>query len=77
VLAILEKGYSEDSYEARHLAKFFWQMVDQTVIDVKEKKNAAGCTNLEACCEDIMQTFSSYFMRSGFSTESEEESDKA
>ena len=33
VLVILEKGYAENSDDAHHLAKFFWQMVDKTVMD--------------------------------------------
>ncbi len=77
VLAILEKGYAENSDEAHHLARFFWRMVDQTVVDVDQKKDAAGYTNLESCCGDIMQSFRSYFMRAGFSVEWEEESDNA
>lgn len=77
VLAILEKDYAENSYQAHHLAKFFWQMVDQTVIDAEQKKDAAGYTNLEACSEYIMQSFRSYFVRAGYAREWEAESDKA
>ncbi len=77
VLAILEKGYAENSNEVHHLARFFWRMADQTLTDAEQKKDAAGYTNLESCCGYIMQSFRSYFMQAGYSSEWEDESDKA
>ena len=77
VLAVLEKGYAENSNEAHHLARFFWRMTDQTVIDIEKKKDAAGYENLKSCCAYITQSFHSYFMRAGYSREWDDESDNA
>ncbi len=65
------------SNEARELASFFWKMVDQTVIDSEQNITVAGYTNLESCCEDIMQSLRSHFIATGYMEIWEEESDKA
>lgn len=65
------------SSEARELASFFWKMLDQTVIDSEQNITVAGYTNLESCCEDIMQNLRSHFIATGYVEIWEEESDKA
>jgi len=66
---IINKGEVSNSSEAAHLAKFFWLMVDQSVKDVEQGKDAAGYFNLEAWNEDIFETISAYLENNGYESE--------
>jgi len=74
---ILQKGYLQSAEAARELARFFWKMVDQTVIDSEKNLAIAGYKNLKSCCEDVMQTLRSHFVATGYIAIWEDESDKA
>lgn len=63
---ILNKEKIESPEEAKALATFFWAMVDQSVIDSESNSTVAGCSNLESCCEDILQTLRSHFIATGY-----------
>lgn len=75
--SILKNDGIKTPGEARELANFFWQMVDQTVSDSEKNLVIAGYTNLESLCEDIMQSLRSHFIATGHMDIWEEEADKA
>lgn len=66
---IINKGEVSNSDEATHLAKFFWLMVDQSVEDIEQGKDAVGHFDLEAWNEYIFETISAYLENNGYSSE--------
>ena len=66
---IITKGEVSNSSEAAHLAKFFWLMVDQSVKDIEQGKDAAGHRDLAAWNEYTLQTIRSYLRGNGYESE--------
>ncbi|WP_347986296.1 hypothetical protein [Methylomonas sp. AM2-LC] len=73
IVAIINKGYVENADEAKQLSKFFWLMVDQSVIDAEHGIAAAGYHNLEAYNEYIMHSLRAYLIKAGYAQEWETE----
>jgi hypothetical protein len=74
---ILTKGNIETSAEGKKLAQFFWQMVDQTVIDSESDMSVLGYTGIESWCQHIMQTLRYHFLETGYISIWEDESENA
>ncbi len=66
---IINKGEVSNSSEAAHLANFFWLMVDQSVKDIKQGKDAAGHLDLKAWNEYTLETISAYLISNGYESE--------
>ena len=66
---IINKGEVSNSDEAAHLVKFFWLMVDQSVKDIEQGKDAVGHFDLEAWNEYIFETIRSYLRSNGYESE--------
>lgn len=56
VIAIINRGHVENAVEAKQLSAFFWRMVDESVKDAEQGLDVAGCSDLQAHTECIMQT---------------------
>ncbi len=66
---MINKGGVSNSSEAAHLAKFFWLMVDQSVKDLEQGKDAAGHRDIKAWNEYTLETISSYLENNGYESE--------
>ncbi len=66
---IINKGEVSNSDEAAHLVKFFWLMVDQSVEDIEQGKNAVGHFDLEGWNECILETISAHLESNGYESE--------
>jgi hypothetical protein len=68
-LTILNNGVVQNAEEAVHLRIFFWNMVDLSVEDEKQKKEVPGYLKRESIMEGIMQSFRRYLISNGYESE--------
>ena len=66
VKRILDEGV-KNSDEAKVLAKFYWDMLDQTVID--EKNGKFICEDLDYYLESILYLIGGYLRLNGYAAE--------
>lgn len=76
VFDILSKGFVSDVEEAENLSRFFWQMVDQAVLDDKLNIEWPFSEGSEFWCEKTLNSLSGYFYRAGYETVWERVSDE-
>lgn len=66
---IVQQGQVTNKEQAKCLAKFFWQMIDQMVIDRDNKVVVEGQADLEAWGEYIFESVRSYLHSNGYANE--------
>jgi len=69
VEAIIQQGQVANKEQAKCLAEFFWQMIDQMVIDRDNKIVVEGQSDLEAWGEYIFESVRSYLHNNGYADE--------
>lgn len=66
---IILAGEVKSSDEANALSKFFWEMVDQIVIDKDAGEVVAGQEDLEAWNEYVFESIRAYLRNNGYEKE--------
>ncbi len=69
VEVILNRGHVLGSDEADKLSKFFWRMVDQTVVDISQGVMVHGNLDLEAIVEYTFESIRAYLRNNGYEKE--------
>lgn len=65
-LAILDRGTVNNADEAEHLARFFWAMVDKSIVDEKQGMELPWPEGSEFWSEKSMRSISGYLERAGY-----------
>jgi hypothetical protein len=69
VESIILVGEVKSSDEANALSKFFWEMVDEIVIDKDAGEVVAGQEDLEAWNEYVFESIRAYLRNNGYEKE--------
>ena len=74
---IIEAGVVANRREAIHLSKFYWRMIDASIIFEKFKKTLPFEGSSEYWTEKLLYSLSGYLENAGYGNEWDAESDNA